>query len=128
MAFEAKYTVPLVGVSSAASRCSKVLLPAPDGATIATISPRRKIKFASVKIDKLFSPVPYVFFKLRASRIADAETGENDESGLTCSGLIPPCNIRSRCPRVAAVTTRPYNWDNVLDALSAIEVPPDCPT
>src|SRR5579871_133665 len=107
MAFEAKYTVPLVGVSSAASRCNKVLLPAPDGATIATISPGCKIKFASIKIDKLFSPAPYVFFKLRASRITDAETDETDDLGWTCSGLIPPCNIRCRYPRVAAVTTCP---------------------
>src|SRR5580704_2830606 len=109
MAFEAKYTVPLVGVSSAASRCNKVLLPAPDGATIATISPRCKIKFASIKIDKLFSPAPYVFFRLRASRIApvvNVETDENDELGLTCSGLIPPCNIRWRCPRDAALQLR----------------------
>ena len=78
MAFEAKYTVPLVGVSSAASRCNKVLLPAPDGATIATISPRCKIRFASIKIGKLFSPLPYTFFKLRPSRIADVEADEND--------------------------------------------------
>src|SRR5215471_4532543 len=98
MAFEAKYTVPLVGVSSAANRCNKVLLPAPDGATIATISPRCKIKFASIKIGKLFSPAPYVFFKFRASRIADAEADEIDELGFTCSGLSPPCNIRWRCP------------------------------
>src|SRR5215475_11011978 len=108
MAFEAKYTVPLVGVSSAASRCSKVLLPAPDGATIATISPRCKIKFASTKIDKLLSPAPYVFFKLRPSRIADAEADENDVLELTCSALNPLCNIRWRCPRDAtAISTGP---------------------
>ena len=56
--FRAKYTVPLVGVSSAASKCSKVLLPAPDGATIATISPRRKLRFASTKIGRVCAPDP----------------------------------------------------------------------
>ena len=68
MAFVAKYTVPLVGVSSAASKCNKVLLPAPDGATIATISPCRKLKFASARTEMLFSPLPYVFFRPRDSR------------------------------------------------------------
>src|SRR6266704_1527556 len=58
MAFVAKYTVPLVGVFSAASKWSKVLLPAPDGATTATISPCRKIKFASASTEMLFSPRP----------------------------------------------------------------------
>src|SRR5256885_5840290 len=67
MGLEAKYTAPLVGVSSAANRCSKVLFPAPDGATIATISPRRKLKFASAKTVSARAPTPYVFFRLRAS-------------------------------------------------------------
>src|SRR5580658_723356 len=38
--FRAKYTSPLVGVSSAASRWSRVLFPAPEGPMIAIISPR----------------------------------------------------------------------------------------
>src|SRR5436305_10979336 len=67
MGLEAKYTAPLVGVSSAANKCSKVLLPAPDGATIATISPRRKLKLASVRTVKERAPAPYVFRKPRAS-------------------------------------------------------------
>src|SRR5260221_712962 len=72
MGFEAKYTAPLVGVSSAANRCSKVLFPAPDGATIATISPRRKLRLASVNTVKDRAPTPYVFLKLRASSITCA--------------------------------------------------------
>src|SRR4029077_7670370 len=67
MGLEAKYTAPLVGVSSAASRCSSVLFPAPEGATIATISPRRKLRFASVRTVKDRAPMPYVFLILRAS-------------------------------------------------------------
>ncbi len=35
----AKYTVPLVGVSSAASRCNSVLFPVPEGPRMAIISP-----------------------------------------------------------------------------------------
>jgi len=58
MALFAKYTVPLVGVSSAASKCKRVLLPAPDGATMATISPWCKLRFASDKTARLFSPLP----------------------------------------------------------------------
>src|SRR6266404_2756133 len=72
MGLEAKYTVPLVGVSSAASRCSSVLFPAPEGATIATISPRRKLRFASVKTVNDRAPVPYVFLMLRASSTTGA--------------------------------------------------------
>jgi hypothetical protein len=48
----------VIGVSSAASKCKSVLLPAPDGATMATISPRRKLRFASDKTARLFSPLP----------------------------------------------------------------------
>src|SRR6267154_1324372 len=69
MGLEAKYTAPLVGLSSAASRCNNVLFPAPDGATMATISPRRKLKLASAKTVKDRDPAPYVFRKPRASSI-----------------------------------------------------------
>ena len=48
-AFDSKYTVPLVGVSSAASRCNKVLFPAPDGPTIAIISPARTREIHAVQ-------------------------------------------------------------------------------
>src|SRR5260370_1383849 len=98
MAFVAKYTVPLVGVSSAASKCSKVLLPAPDGATIATISPCRKLKFASARTQMLFSPLPYVFFRPRDSSTTTALRGSSDATpasqpdeeqlpGQFCAGL-----------------------------------------
>src|SRR6266446_2215814 len=59
MGLEAKYTAPLVGVSSAANKCNSVLFPAPDGATIATISPRRKLRFASAKTVRDRAPTPY---------------------------------------------------------------------
>src|SRR4029077_12626730 len=91
MAFVPKYTVPLVGVSSAASKWSNVLFPAPDGATIATISPRRKLRFASTKIGSVRSPEPYDFFKLQASRTT-AASGEIAEAlNLIGSGLESLC-------------------------------------
>ena len=39
---------------------------------MATISPCRKLRFASDKTAKLFSPLPYVFFRLRASITTEA--------------------------------------------------------
>src|SRR5258707_12580873 len=72
MGLEAKYTAPFVGVSSAASRCSSVLFPAPEGTTIATSSPRRKLRGASVKPVNDRAPVPYVFLMLRASSTTGA--------------------------------------------------------
>src|SRR6202171_5669745 len=86
MGLEAKYTAPLVGVSSAASRCSRVLLPAPDGATMATISPRRKVRFASAKTVKDRVPAPYVFRKLRASSTICAS---GMAAGLTALATAP---------------------------------------
>src|SRR6266699_525059 len=82
MAFESKYTLPLVGVSRAASRCKRVLLPAPEGATIAIISPCRKVKFASTKTWTRFSPLPYVFFKPRDSRTTRVSHGSPEDSAL----------------------------------------------
>jgi hypothetical protein len=100
-----------------------VLLPAPDGATIATISPRRKLRFASIKIGKAFAPEPYVFFRLRASRTT-AASGKNVEAlNLVNSGLASPCVILVGCPRpppdVRFASLAPCG----LDALSAIVVP-----
>src|ERR1700730_7887502 len=119
MGFEAKYTAPLVGVSSAASRCSKVLFPAPDGATIATISPRRKLRLASVKTVKDRAPVPYVFLKLRASSITCASRKPLAfATPAYCPGLASEF-IPSPHPHARVQLPVPIH----LDAGSAITVP-----
>src|SRR6266849_5599996 len=57
-AFEPKYTVPLVGVSSAASRWSSVLFPAPEGPTMATISPSRTARSTPASTVTSAAPEP----------------------------------------------------------------------
>src|SRR6266481_4741719 len=73
MGLESKYTVPLVGVSSAASRCRSVLFPAPEGATIATISPSASCRFTSARIVSCALPEPYTLRSPRASRTTRPE-------------------------------------------------------
>src|SRR5216684_5518686 len=117
MGLEAKYTAPLVGVSSAASRCSSVLFPAPEGATIATISPRRKLRFASVKTVNDRAPVPYVFLMLRASSTTGA-SGKPLE--LSAPALVLKFILGPHSPlRMAANPERPPTY---LDAGRAIPV------
>ena len=54
--FPAKYTVPLVGVSSAASRCSNVLFPEPEGPISATISPGATARVTPASATTSLSP------------------------------------------------------------------------
>src|SRR5229473_3772483 len=126
MGLESKYTAPLVGVSSAASRCSSVLFPAPEGATIATISPRRKLRFASVKTVNDRAPVPYVFLMLRASSTTGA-SGKPLELPAPASApaLVSKFILGPHSPlRMAANPERPPTY---LDAGRAIPVPRQAP-
>src|SRR6266481_8727662 len=125
MGLEAKYTAPLVGVSSAASRCSSVLFPAPEGATIATISPRRKLRFASVKTVKARAPIPYVFLMLRASSTTRASGKLLEFPPASDPALVSEFILGPHTPlRVAANPERPPTY---LDAGRAIPVPRQAP-
>src|SRR6266446_1617234 len=126
MGLEAKYTAPLVGVSSAAKRCRNVLFPAPEGATIATISPRRKLRFASVKTVKARAPMPYVFLMPRASsttrasaKLLECLAPASDPSLVSKFILGPHSPLR-----MAANPERPPTY---LDAGRAIPVPRQAP-
>src|SRR5271155_2506562 len=68
--FPPKYTVPLVGVSSAASRCNKVLLPVPEGPTTATISPRAIVRFIPARGVTSCAPERKVFRRFSPRRIS----------------------------------------------------------
>src|SRR4029077_19194114 len=126
MGLEAKYTAPLVGVSSAARRCSSVLFPAPEGATIATISPRRKLRFASVKTVKDRAPVPYVFLMLRASSTTcPSEKPLEFPAPVSDPALVSKFILGPHSPpRMAANPKRPLTY---LDAGRAIPVPRQTP-
>src|SRR6266478_654626 len=125
MGLEAKYTAPLVGVSSAAKRCRNVLFPAPEGATIATISPRRKLRFASVKTVKARAPIPYVFLMLRASSTTRASGKLLEFPPASDPALVSEFILGPHTPlRVAANPERPPTY---LDAGRAIPVPRQAP-